>query len=262
MVVSKAAVKRLVQDSNKKYNPSLYDDVIQKITSFITEVVPQCVNIAKLSNRKLITTSHVIFAIKSTQIKFPAELYQVKTIKNTQRCNYSAPAMQRKQSSFYTELPAAQFSRLFFSTLKSLNVTNRFSQSARRLMHLFCEAYIMQSFEPIQYEDCTQINHVDSITNALNGDCELAHDLMKMIVKIDNVLRATNKKVLDAQLIYSFANDEAVKTLTPPNQLIKVCDRVLRGIILDKRIARNSAAAVAALLQYFKSKTLHEIKCS
>jgi len=148
--ISKASIRRLAHDSSSQFLTQSYDGALEDLRQYVRNVVARALNATIFCDRKSITTSHITYALRSLGYysSLPHELRQASAddFRCMRRCNFQAPAAQRKSNPFHAEISETPFNRLCREVLRDLGCPGlRFTASARHYLQLAAEQHLMST---------------------------------------------------------------------------------------------------------------------
>ncbi len=268
--LSRAAVRRLAHDAEQRFTKLSHEGALAEFQSFLERILSVCFQVARYTRRKAITTEHVYFAASALRVQLPPDLVAVQAehLTKLQRSNIRAPAKQRKKNALHAELSEASFAR----AVKKIAIDGprplRLAASARRLLQLIAEQRLMAYFVDSHAEAQAIPPSCDLSTAALVGrslrctpevGAEVAARLQAVLNQAPALLDLSNCNTVDERLIRAATQSAGMTTPDTSSlemckaepQFLRVCDRILRGRLADKRVTSNAARALAQLLTFF-----------
>jgi histone H3/H4 len=254
-------MRRLAHDAQQKFSKESYEGALAELDRFMEAVLSLCRRAAVLTKRTAITRAHVLYAVDSLRLHLPPEIRTLdpKELSKLQRCNPKAPAQQRKRSSLHVEVSETAFRRV---TRRSAN--GRVSAHARRTLHLVAEQHLMAFFA--EKVNCPERGGAFSdvlAANAFQAVCactpQVAEDLAAYVAEVlDRVpalLAMSGTRTIDSKLLRTACESVCPELQSvggdlpaPKSELVRVCDRILRGRAADKRIAASAGLSLAEVL--------------
>jgi len=204
-----------------------------------------------------------------------------------QRCNIRAPAQHRKRSALHAEISHASFTRLVKRITSESKQSARITAIARRFLHLVAEQHILNFFKrqkqasdanaqststesKVNLSSKAVLDLSTSDTLCRTFDCGtpeqveiLGVHLLDICNNIPLLLKISGTRTVDARMIQiaGTADNSGSGCVNPavidkrqqldetiPENVVRVCDRILRGRVADKRVTSSASRALASLL--------------
>lgn len=258
--VSKAAVRRLAQDGGGRLTKLKHDDVVRELDVFLAALLKASESAMVFARRRTLTEEHVRYAVQALGMSLPPELaaQSGERLQKLQRCNVRAPALVRKASATSAEISEAAFARLARQGALACPTEPRLSLRARHLMQLVVEEHLVDLFRAApRAEEIREAAAVNAFAACAGVAAPIAAEMMRVATAICNqapaLLGVTSRQTVDDRLVLAAASAVAPGLVLGGNEeapaaLIKVCDRVLRGHVVDRRVTCSAAAALAKVL--------------
>lgn len=264
--ISRAAMRRLAHDAEQKFSKESYEGALDELDRFMEAVLNVCRRAAVLTKRTAITRAHVLYAVDSLRLHVPPEIrtLDAKELRKLQRCNPKAPAQQRKRSSLHVEVSETAFRRVTMRSAKAASIDGRVSAHARRTLHLVAEQHLMAFFA--EKVNCPERGRpfIDVLAaNAFQAVCvctpQVAEDLgayvAEVLDRVPALLAISGTRTIDSKLLRTACESVCPELQSvggdlpaPKSELVRVCDRILRGRAADKRIAASAGLSLAEVL--------------
>ena len=269
--LSRAAVRRLAHDAQKRLTKQSYDDVLEEVDHFLQSILQTAFRACAYSRKRSIAREHILYAASAMGIEVPTELREAKKddLVKIRKCNLHAPAQQRKNSALHAEISEASFSRVSKRAASHCKKNLRLSAQARHLLHLLMEHHIMNYLSkraPVASDMSEDRPTAEALAGALGCSDEhaacLSHFVTRLVNQVPSLLGISQTRTVDGRLVLAAAASllpelGQVELRKPEGKgLLRVCERILRGRAADKRITSNAAQALASILEALLAQEL------
>ena len=284
--LSLAAVRRLAHDAQQKLTKSGYDSAIESLDDFLVRALKLSAQAAEFSRRKVISHEHVSYAVVSMGLALPPELRGAlaEDYKQLKRCNIRAPAEQRKQTALYAEIPEAAFSRFLKASAARARITFRIKATARRFLQLVAEQRVLAHFlrsqeSPETINDASTARALGAVLGCSTRDGDaLTLFLTRLLNRAPLLMRMSRTQTISGRLVRAAAEDlpwppiadypnetaaDLSPTVAPMNEkLLRVCHRILRGRVPDKRVTSAAVTELACFFQRYAASSISLVQSS
>lgn len=255
-MLSRACVRRLSHDAGQRLAKGAYNDALIELSRFVEAMAQAAARAAVFTRHRAIKCSHVRYAARTLMVLLPEELSHGEPHR-LQRANIRAPASQRKKNPLHAEVAEAAFIRVLKQTLQP---RPRMSASARRLLQLICEQHLLQFFAPSQATSpaVQDESTVSVLQRSLAVDAQLAerlaHFLTVTINHVPALLSISKTQTVDARVIDAAVSTQLLcpATQVPCKNLLRICERILRGRCADNRVSAAAVERLASALLHAK----------
>ena len=217
-----------------------------------------------------ISYKHILFASDALGLNIPKEIreVQVSDLSRAKRCNIRAPPEVRKASPMSTEIGEACFARMAKASAQKCHDGLRITSKARRILQAIAEHWIMAKYR--QSSDMNvkpssepwapaggQRGVVLALCGSLGIDEPKARSLLAVFDRLAGsmlvLLDMTVNKTIDERLVKASLGSTVVADEEPDAALVRITDRMLRGLAPSMRITKTASIYVAKVLRSLSS---------
>lgn len=261
--LSRAAVRRLAHDAQKRLTKHSYEHVLAEVDHFLQKILHAAYRACQYSRKRSIAREHILYSANALGLRVPEELQNASRddLLKLRKCNLHAPSKSRKSSVLHAEVSEASFSRVSKLAASTCKKNLRLSAPARHLLQLLTEDHILQFFSD-NHALASDMTEDLSTKDALQGalDCSqsqaacVTHFVTRLMNQVPTLLQIGNSKTIDERLVLAASGSlvpELVISDTCSNKknLLRICERILRGRAADKRVTSGAARALASILE-------------